>query len=292
MPLPTRYTMQMIQNKTYTIPGSKGRLMLADLTYNDVNSNAPLIIFVHGFKGFKDWGTHHLVARYFAENGYRVLKFNFSHNGTTPDTPLEFSDLIAFSENTFSIELDDLKYMIDFVAGGSAIPIADQVILLGHSMGGGISIIKAAEDKHVSHLITMASVADFHNLWPKQLEAQWRLMGTFNFPNHRTGQEMPVKATLLDDIDKHSARLNVLAQAANVKQPWLIVHGTADTTVAVSHAHDLKRMQPNAELLILPNADHVFDASHPYFKDILPSALQELCRKAVTFLKANDHKGR
>ncbi|WP_074493515.1 alpha/beta hydrolase family protein [Mucilaginibacter polytrichastri] len=278
----------MIQNKTYTIPGAKGRLMLADLTYNDVNPNAPLIIFVHGFKGFKDWGTHHLVASYFAENGYRVLKFNFSHNGTTPDAPLEFGDLIAFSENTFSIELEDLNYVIDFVAGGSAISIADSVILLGHSMGGGISIIKAAEDDRVSHLITMASVANFRNLWPKQLEAQWKLTGTFYFPNSRTGQQMPVKATLLDDLDKNAARLNILAQAASVKQPWLITHGTADNTVAISHAHDLKRMQPHAELLILPNADHAFNAYHPYFKDTLPTALHELCKKSVTFLKAND----
>ncbi|NCD71439.1 alpha/beta hydrolase family protein [Mucilaginibacter agri] len=280
----------MIRNETHTIPGSKGRLMLADLTYNDADPNAPLIIFSHGFKGFKDWGTHHLVANYFAEHGYRVLKFNFSHNGTTPDTPFEFSDLIAFSENTFSIELDDLKYVIDFAAGGAAMPVAEKVILLGHSMGGGISIVKAAEDPRVSALITMASVASFRNLWPKQLEAQWKIMGMFYFPNARTGQQMPVKATLLDDIDKHSARLNVLAQAANVTQPWLIAHGTADTTVAVSHAHDLKSMQPNAELLIIPNADHTFDASHPYFKDSLPAALHQLCKRAVTFLIENGLK--
>lgn len=78
-----------------------------DLTYNDNNPKAPLVIFAHGFKGFKDWGTHNMVANLFAENGFRYLKFNFSHNGTTVDKPIDFADLIAFSENTFSIELDD-----------------------------------------------------------------------------------------------------------------------------------------------------------------------------------------
>lgn len=277
----------MIQNNTYTIAGSKGRLMLADLTYDDAHPNAPLIIFVHGFKGFKDWGTHALVARYFAEQGYRLLKFNFSHNGTTPQQPTDFADLIAFSENTFSIELEDLQQVINFAASGAGMPAAEQIILLGHSMGGGISIVTAAEDKRVSALITMASVGSFRNLWPKDFESQWRLMGAFYVTNSRTGQQMPVKASLLDDLDSNPARLNILAQAASVRQPWLIVHGTADPTVAVSHAHELKKMQPNAELLIIPNADHVFGASHPYIQQTLPPALRQLCDKAVTFLMQN-----
>lgn len=274
----------MIITQTYTLPGSKGRNMLADLTFNDAFPNAPLLIFVHGFKGFKDWGSHHLVARYFAQNGYRFLKFNFSHNGSTPDEPHDLTDLIAFSENTFSIELDDLQYVIDWVSSGSVIPAAASVTLIGHSMGGGISIIKAAEDKRVSRLITMASVATFRNLWPAAIEPQWKLAGVLYFPNKRTGVDMPVKSTLLDDLDRNPGRLNVLARAADVQQPWLIAHGTADTVVPVSHAHDLKGMQPNARLLILPNTDHVFGSSHPYLQTELPPALHELCKTALAFL--------
>src|SRR5260221_9862865 len=98
--------------------------MLMDLTFDTAQPNAPLVIFAHGFKGFKDWGTHNLVARYFAANGFRFLKFNFSHNGTTPDHPIDFADLIAFSDNTFTIELEDLKYVIDFACNGAALPAA------------------------------------------------------------------------------------------------------------------------------------------------------------------------
>src|ERR1700710_2178612 len=108
----------MIKKEIFTIPGAKGRNMLMDLTYDDAHPKAPLVIFAHGFKGFKDWGSHNLMANYFVEHGYRFLKFNFSHNGTTPDKPLDFADLIAFSENTFSIELDDLNAVIDFACNG------------------------------------------------------------------------------------------------------------------------------------------------------------------------------
>jgi len=278
----------MVINQNYTLPGSKGREMLADITFDDALPYAPLLIWVHGFKGFKDWGSHHLIARYFASNGYRFLKFNFSHNGTTPEQPNDITDLIAFSENTFTIELDDLQYVIDFACSGSVIPAAKTVTLIGHSMGGGISVIKAAEDKRVDKLITLASVANFRNLWPAEIEKQWKLAGVLYFPNKRTGQDMPVKATLLNDLERHSGRLNILARAASVTQPWLIVHGTTDSVVPVSHAHDLKAMQPSAQLLVVPNTDHVFGASHPWIGDELPADLKQVCKQALLFLREED----
>jgi pimeloyl-ACP methyl ester carboxylesterase len=275
----------MIKKEIYTIPGAKGRNMLMDLTYDDNHSKAPLVIFAHGFKGFKDWGTHNLVAQLFAENGFRFLKFNFSHNGTTPDKPVDFADMIAFSENTFSIELDDLNSVIDFACNGSSMPSATEVFLVGHSMGGGIGIIKTAEDKRIGKLVTMASISSFRNLWPKEAEEQWRMQGIMYIHNARTGQQMPLKSTLLDDLDTHPARLNILDKAVAIQQPWLIVHGAEDTSVPVIHAKELKAAQPKAELLIIPKADHVFGSSHPYGKSTLPAPLAEFCLKTLEFFK-------
>jgi uncharacterized protein len=275
----------MIKKEIYTIPGAKGRNMLMDLTYDDQNPKVPLVIFAHGFKGFKDWGTHNLVAHLFAEKGFRFLKFNFSHNGTTPDKPIDFGDLIAFSENTFSIELDDLNAVIDFACNGSAMPSVNEVFLLGHSMGGGIGIVKTAEDKRISKLVTMASISSFRNLWPKEAEEQWKIQGIMYIHNARTGQQMPLKSTLLDDLDAHPSRLNITAKAAAVQQPWLIIHGDEDTSVPVAHAKELKSAQPKAELLIIQKADHVFGSSHPYGKETLPAPLQEFCMKAIEFFK-------
>jgi pimeloyl-ACP methyl ester carboxylesterase len=273
----------MIKKQNFTTPGAKGRGILIDITYDDTLKKAPMVIFAHGFKGFKDWGAHNLVAQYFAENGFRFLKFNFSHNGTTADNPLEFKDLIAFSDNTFSFELDDLKAVIDFACEGSAMPAAQGVFLIGHSMGGGIGIIKTAEDARVKKLVTMAAISNFRDLWPKEIEEQWRLRGIIYIPNTRTKQQMPLKVSLLDDINKNPARLDILAKAAEIKQPWLIVNGDADTGVPVSHAEELKAANPEAELLIIPDADHTFGASHPYLQNTLPAPLLEFCRQSIAF---------
>jgi pimeloyl-ACP methyl ester carboxylesterase len=237
-------------------------------------------------KGLKT-GGHNLVAQYFAENGFRYLKFNFSHNGTTADQPCDFSDLIAFSDNTFSIELDDLKAVIDFVYDGPAMPSATEIYLIGHSMGGGISIIKTAGDKRIKKLVTMASIADFRNLWPKETEAQWRLQGIAYFVNKRTGQQMPLKVSSLVDLDKNPKRLDILANAAKVTQPWLIIHGDADPTVPVAAAKELKAAQPNTTLLIIPGADHTFGGSQPELADTLPQHLEQFCKAAVDFFNIN-----
>ena len=274
-----------IQQKTFLIPGASGRNMLADLTYDIRSKQAPLVIFAHGFKGFKDWGTHNLVARYFAEQDFRFLKFNFSHNGTTPKYPLDFVDPEAFSDNTFSKELEDLKLVIDFAASGANFLPVKTVFLIGHSMGGGISIIKTAEDERVAKLITWASVANFHNLWPKEAEAQWKLSGVLFFPNSRTNQQMPVKATLLDDLEQNAKRLNILYAAAQIKQPWLIIHGDADPTVNISHALQLNRKQPKSDLVVAPGANHTFNSNHPYLEAVLPASLEQVCEVCLGFLK-------
>ena len=275
----------MIKKQYFNIPGSKGRGMLMDLTFDDALKNAPLVIFAHGFKGFKDWGSHNLVAHFFAENGFRFLKFNFSHNGTTVANPIDFADLIAFADNTFTIELNDLKAVIDFACGGSGMPTEPWVYLIGHSMGGGISIVEAAEDDRVKKLVTMAAISSFHNLWSAKIEEQWRLQGITYVLNKRTGQELPLKVSLLQDLDKNPGRLDIIAKAKEVKQPWLIVHGDADPTVPLQCAGDLKAAQPNAELLVIPGADHTFGSSQPYTESFLPPALHDFCRASVIFLK-------
>lgn len=277
---------EFIRQETFLIPSTSGKNMLADLTFDIRNREAPLVIFAHGFKGFKDWGTHNLVVQYFAQHGFRFLKFNFSHNGTTPDFPSDFVDLEAFSNNTFSIELEDLKSVIDFATVGTNFIPVKTVSLIGHSMGGGISIIKTAEDERVAKLITWASIADFHNLWPKEVEAQWKLSGMQFFPNSRTNQQMPVKSTLLDDLEYHSKRLNILSAAAEITQPWLIIHGDQDPTVNINNALQLNRKQPKSDLVVAPGANHTFNSNHPYLDTSLPASLEQVCEVCVGFLKA------
>ncbi|MBC7745755.1 MAG: alpha/beta hydrolase [Flavobacterium sp.] len=277
----------MIVQQTFIVTGSDNRPILADLTYNIDYPAAPLVLFVHGFKGFKDWGTHNMVADYFVGRGFRYLKFNFSHNGTTPENPLDFSDLGLFSDNTFTKEFYDLDQVISFACSGTGFPAADTIYLIGHSRGGGVCIIQAVKDKRVSKLITWATIADFNSLWKHEQLAEWREKGIIYAYNTRTKQNTPLKVNLLYDLEKHHKEYNIQEAAGRITQPWLIIHGDEDENILLSDAVLLHNLNAKARLSIIPYADHVFGSSHPYTKEEMPLQLQLVCEKSTEFLNEN-----
>ena len=221
------------------------------------------VLVAHGFKGFKDWGFFPYLCERLAQDGHLVVSFNFSLNGTGPDL-LEFTDLDAFGRNTLSRELEDLRWMVDRMLAGdwSDGTAPESVGLLGHSRGGGAGVIAAAEHQGISALVTWAAVATFHR-WSEQHVADWRSQGVTWIPNARTGQEMPLYRTLWDDLNDNAARLDVLAAAARVRVPWLIVHGSDDATVAVAEARRLHKAGPASSLRVVEGSGHTFEAVHP-----------------------------
>ena len=275
----------MITKQTFTINSTSQHPILVDLTSKAEDEKAPLVIFVHGFKGFKDWGAHNLVAAYFAERGFRFLKFNFSHNGTTPQHPEEFTDLDAFGNNTFTKELSDLDQVITYASSGKDFFSASTIHLIGHSRGGGISIIQAKEDKRIKKLLTWSSVSQFRSLWMAEQEDQWRNNKIIYVDNARTRQKMPLSITLLEDTEINSERLNILEAARNLQKPWLIIHGDNDTSVPPEQAYELDRQQKQCNLLLIRDADHVFGAKHPWDKEYLPEKLIEVCDASINFLR-------
>ena len=105
------------------------------------------------------------MASTFLEGGVALIKFNFSHNGGTPEQPIDFPDLEAFGNNNYMIELDDLESVINWVS--TAEEFKDEIdinniILIGHSRGGAIAILKASEDARIKKLVTWAAVCDLN----------------------------------------------------------------------------------------------------------------------------------
>lgn len=275
----------MIIQQSFTIEGAAGKTILMDLHFKREQEANPLVIFVHGFKGFKDWGAYNLVAQYFVNHGFRFLKFNFSHNGTSIESPTEITDLGAFGDNTFSKEFFDLDQVISYSKSGKDFPAAETLNIIGHSRGGGTVIAQSAKDSRINKLITWAAISDFRSLWKKEDEKEWRSKGViFNF-NTRTKQYTPLKIDLLNDLEKHAKEYDILQAAQRINKPWLIIHGDQDVNVLVGEAMKLKENCPNAELFIVPYANHVFGASHPFIKNELPLELHLACEKSVEFLR-------
>lgn len=257
-----------------------------DVYAPDHRSPKGTVIFAHGFKGFKDWGHWHLIAEAFSRAGYCFVKFNFSHNGTTPEQPLDFADLEAFGQNNFSKELMDLETVVTWAQSpASPCDPSGPVFLIGHSRGGPIVLIQAARDPRIKGVITWAAVSDLEFAWrdPKQVEA-WKKAGVFYVLNARTGQQMPLYFQLYEDFQAHREAYSAQGAMQALNIPALIIHGEADTSVPASAALQLQAWNPRARLHLIAGADHVFGGSHPWSKPELPLASRELVDTSIVFL--------
>ena len=280
----------MQQHKNIILTAKHGKPILADIYHKINNTPKPVVIFCHGFKGFKDWGHWEVVAEAFAEAGFVFVKFNFSHNGTTVDAPLDFGDLEAFGNNNFSIELDDLGVVIDWITNGNS-PVPGQELdvsslyLIGHSRGGGTTILKAAEDERVRKIVTWASVSDFGKRWVSGMLDEWKKAGVIHILNGRTKQQMPLYWQLAENYLANTERLDIPAAAKKLTIPFLIVHGTADPAVSYSEAEELKAWNEGAKLCAVDNGNHVFGGKHPWESDELPADMVKVVRASVDFLR-------
>ncbi|MGY3091017.1 pimeloyl-ACP methyl ester carboxylesterase [Hymenobacter sp. UYAg731] len=283
----------MLTHASFLLTGpAHGRPFEADATYQATGLAKPVLLFVHGFKGFKDWGHFPLLADYFAAQGFVFVKLNLSHNGLVVGGTGDLEDLDAFGRNNFSIELDDIGQVIDalFTAGATPVPAAEmnlqRFFLAGHSRGGGLVLLKAAEDPRVRAVATWAAIAEVHPQWPQAVFDEWQRTGVLHVPNMRTGVELPMQYQIVENYHANRHRLDIPHNVRRkLKQPLLIIHGDEDETVGVAAAHKLQQLKPNAELLLVPGATHMFGGAHPWRETELPAPARHVAEATAAFFK-------
>lgn len=281
--------MNILQNQVLQRHNKKP--IVYDVYFNATKQPKPVVIFCHGYKGFKDWGAWHLVAEAFAEAGFFFLKFNFSHNGGTVQQPIDFPDLEAFAQNNYLKELEDLEAIINFVANAQQFHTeadVNSISLIGHSRGGGIVLIKAEENDLVKKVVTWAGVSDYKTRFKEGSEAfeNWKKTGRMYVENGRTKQQMPHDWQFYTSFIQHEKRLTIQRAAKQLTKPCLIVHGAQDTTVQLEEAKNLHASNPDLTLIVIEGGNHVFGASHPWPQQNMPKELQKVVSKTCTFLSS------
>lgn len=274
----------MIQNAQ--LEGSEGRPIVYDLLLQ--KKKAPLLILVHGFKSYKNWGAYDVLAQYFFDQGISVCKFNFSHNGGTIEQVIDFPDLEAFGQNTLSKEMDDLQVIIDDLLTdtvSSSTIDQDNITLVGHSRGGSIAALTAIEDPRIGRLVTLNAVADLHDHFERFNQNQWRRNGVLYIKNGRTKQDMPLYLSLLEDYERQKERFDILNRVTEMQTPILIIHCKDDEAVPVQQAIALDRLVSNSELLLLNEGGHTLGAKQPWEEKELPRPLRYACDCILAFME-------
>lgn len=260
---------------------------LADAFYPETSEKLPLVFFAHGYKGYKDWGAWDLMAEKIAAAGYCFVKFNFSHNGTTVENPKSFDDLEAFGNNNFTKELSDYNAVISHFINGKRVD-PERVAIIGHSRGGGISVIQAYEDERVKALINLAGVSHFGYRFPSGDRLQhWENDGVMYSENSRTKQQMPHYYQFFENYKTYEERFNIQYAAQHLEKPFFIIQGTNDEAVKDKEAYLLHEWNKTSELFVLEGANHVFGAKEPWESDALPNDLELATDRMIGFLQSN-----
>ncbi|APX98819.1 alpha/beta hydrolase family protein [Lacinutrix venerupis] len=260
-----------------------------DTFFNKTEKQKPLVVFCHGYKGFKDWGCWNLMAEAFMNANLFFVKFNFSHNGGTIENPIDFPDLNAFAENNYTKELDDLDAILNYFLANdyeykNEINI-NNIVVIGHSRGGGIAIIKSAEDARIKKLITFASVSDFSKRTSTigDLE-EWKKLGVKYVLNGRTKQQMPHNYQFYKDFKANEERLNIEKSEKSLQIKHLIIHAKNDKSIKYNEAEMLHNWSKHSELFPIENSDHVFSTKHPWLNSTMPKELKQVVDKSINFI--------
>ncbi len=198
-------------------------------------TEAKTLIICHGFRGSKDGsGRAAFLADLVADNGFRVLRFDF-----TPISPLtqqvtELLAVIAFCRKSF---------------GG-------EIILLGRSMGGSAALACAAQDKKVAGLCLWSTPANLATTFAEALGPYYQQLvhGETISVSDEYGL-LELKPEFITDFTKY----DLLAAAAEIKIPLLILHGDRDAIVPLSQAQLLYEVaRPPKHMEIVAGGDHHF----------------------------------
>jgi pimeloyl-ACP methyl ester carboxylesterase len=231
------------------------------------DSAGPVIVCVHGFKGFKDWGFWPETARRLCDAGFGVVRFNFSHSGIGEDLQ-NFTEPALFETGTYTREVQDLRLVLKALARGEIDPAGDldtaRPGLIGHSRGA-VSVLAVAASEPVGPLVLWNPVSSLV-WWDKETRRRWRETGTWQTVNKRTGQTFAVTTGLLDDAENNRDALHPVANAGRIQTPLLVVVAADDESVPPEAGRRLARAAPagRGSLRELPGTGHTFGAAHPW----------------------------
>lgn len=264
-----------------TYIGADGRISGFDRKMTKEQTN-DLVVFVHGFMGFKDWGCWNLVQDYFVNNGLSFLKYNVSHNGVTLDQPIDFADLNAFGSNNYSKEKADLGSIIHQIKHELGEQI--NIHLVGHSRGGGI-VLLMADELNASSVTTWAGIADIGKRFPAGSELEnWKKNGSRTILNGRTHQEMPLNYTQYLDYIENQQDLDIKDSCHKLRIPVCVIHGDEDTSVELKEGIRIADWTKST-LHVIPEGNHTFGATQPWNSDFLPDHLKQVCDITNHFIK-------
>lgn len=203
--------------------------------------NDHLVILGHGVTGNKDRPMLVTIAEHLAAHGWPCLRLSFSGNGDSEG---------AFTDSNISKEITDLTAVIDQLGSGK------KIIYLGHSMGAAVGTLTTARDERLNVMISLAGMVHTRAFVQREF-------GHIT-PDHGVmweEPEFPLSSAYVDDLNQIDSTLDAVAE---LRLPWLLLHGLEDDVVPPQDSRDLlAKLRKPCQLVEVPGADHSFEGHYP-----------------------------
>lgn len=247
-------------NRNFQLPAGEDAVLRCSHFPAQGKANS-LIVIAHGYKGFKDWGMFPYLAAALSRE-HEVISFNFSHAGIGEDLQ-NFTELEKFARNTYNREIKDMEILLSYLSQHhkfGSLPL----FLLGHSRGGGDCLLYALDHpEEIAGVISWNGITDL-DLFTDEQKREMRQNGRTHVLNGRTGQQMPLDAVIIEDLEQQAERYNLLERMKTAAFPVVLIQGSQDSERLRRGSEQLVNLRPDIEWVQIPEGNHTFGSVHPF----------------------------
>lgn len=273
----------------FEIINDNNDLIKFDLRKKSYNQKLPLNIILHGFKAFRNWGFIPYLAEKLSEQSGPTINLDFSLNGIIDENKMLY-DNSKFRINTISQELKDLNILLDYIKSNNFINNLNscwngEINLIGHSLGGAVSIITAHERNDINKIILWNSISKSDRNTERQ-KKEWREKGYIEFTENKSGQTLFLDVEYLEDKERNKKLFDLRGKIAELNIPICIIQGKIDLTVRYNEAEILEKSAVNSKKLeahYIEKCNHTFGVSNPFLST--NENLDYAINKTIEFIK-------
>jgi alpha/beta superfamily hydrolase len=230
-----------VSTQRLKFPGTHGQLLAARLEMPRDAGPKGFALFAHCFTCTKNLRAVVRVSRALADEGFAVLRFDFTGLGESEG---------EFADTNFSSNVSDL------VAAGEYMErkLESPRLLVGHSLGGAAVLHAAHALPSVNAVATIGAPSEpshvLKHLRGHEDEMQEAGVATISLG----GRPFTIKRQFLEDLE--ATRME--SAVAGLERALLILHSPADAVVGIENAARLYKMAKHPKSFVsLDDADHL-----------------------------------
>lgn len=230
-----------MKSEPVSFTGSLGEQLFGVIDWPEERDVKAFALFAHCFTCSKDLRASYIVSRALADQGYAVLRFDFTGLGESEGD---------FADTGFPSNLDDLVVASEFLAEKHQGP----ELLIGHSLGGSAAVNVASRIRSSKAVATIGSPYDPEHVTKLLADDIQTIREVGEATVSIGGRPFRIRREFLDTLQLE----NLSRTVRSMRRALLVLHSPVDMVVGIENAARLldAALHPKS-FITLDDADHL-----------------------------------